>query len=79
MRPLRCFVTPIIIKALGVIFDCKLKFTKHIDEKAGMLSSRGQRGLEAKFYGLVLVLGLMTSFCSHASWPRGLNDAQAYN
>jgi len=52
-----------------------------------MLSPRGQVGLEAKFYGLDLVLGLS---CwpsplsqshelwshSHASWPHDLDNLQ---
>jgi len=42
---------------------------------AGMLSLRGQYGLEAKFCGLGLVLGLVKHWPrSHVSWPRGLNS-----
>jgi len=49
--------------------------------KPGMLSPRGQYGLEAKFcglgligFGLGLVLGLVKHWPrSYVSWPRGLN------
>jgi len=41
--------------------------------KTGMLSPRGQRGLEAKIFGLGLVLGLMQCWPrSHECCPRGL-------